>query len=149
MENPFGPQSRGVQAHSVHIPGENTVPQVVQCLFLLNINLPRTQVCGSKMVELAESNFKIPGIRDTECWYSFFLLYPKLDADAALGSRTWTSDSPFLSKFFAYLRRYLHGLCHFLYNQQKQTIFSRLLIAVELKYSIFFFFFGGGGGMLL
>lgn len=36
------------------------------------------------------------------------------------------------------LRRYLHGLCHFLCNQQKQTIFSRSLIAVKFKYSMFF-----------
>lgn len=103
MENSFESQSRGVQTHSIHIPEENTFPQVVQYLLLLNINLPETQVSGSNVVEQAEGNLKAQDLGTENVKILFFTL-PKIKCGYCPGIKDLNLRLPFLCKFFAYWR---------------------------------------------
>lgn len=61
MENLFAPQSRGVQTHSVHIPGDNHSSTGGAVSVLAEINLSAAQVHGSKTVGQAEEGFESSG----------------------------------------------------------------------------------------
>lgn len=88
MENLFALQSRGVQTHGVHIPGDNlssvggAVSVLTEYKPLCNTSSWNQDGRTGWRIALKARGLGTGGLR------TGFVLYPTLNADAAFGSRT-------------------------------------------------------------